>query len=109
MTIALIAAVSCFVLGYLVGRVDLLVSLTRKQESSQPQGFFAINKPKQRDYVDEPESQLCNRIEIDERKVVSQISTDTIQKVTQIELGTKTTVADDVSGAAGRLAQLKGK
>jgi hypothetical protein len=96
-------AQAAFALGYLCGKSGRLTNSVK----DEPKGFFAANKPKQR--VAEPDVAPAQKIEIDDRKIVSQISTDSIQKVTHIELGTKTAVADDINASVNRLSQLKGK
>lgn len=100
-----LVAQAAFALGYICGKLGRLTSSVKEQ----PQGFFAQNpvvKPKR---VQEATQPVGTKIEIDETKVVSQIDTGSIQKVTQIELGTKTAVADDINASVNRLAQLKGK
>jgi hypothetical protein len=96
-------AQAAFALGYLCGKIG---ALTRPVKD-EPKGFFAQNtvKPRKPDASDSPRQ----AVDIDERKIVSQINTDTMQKVTQVELGTKTAVADDINASVNRLAQLKGK
>lgn len=95
---------AAFVLGYLCGRFGRLTNTVKEE----PKGFFAQNTVKTRRA--EPTSDTPRpAVEIDERKIVSQINTDTIQKVTQVEIGTKTAVADDINASVSRLAQLKGK
>lgn len=96
-------AQAAFALGYLCGKISPLTRTIK----DEPKGFFATNKAKTR--TAEPEPVSGNKIEIDERKIVSQINTDAMQKVTQVELGTKTAVADDINASVSRLSQLKGK
>lgn len=98
-------AQTALVLGYICGRLS---HLTRSVKEA-PQGFFAQNpaaKPKLGNDAIRP---VVAQIDIDDRKIVSQINTDTMQKVTQTELGTKTAVADDINVSVNKLAQLKGK
>jgi hypothetical protein len=79
-----------------------------KTVTPAPQGFFAQNPVAKR--AAEPVAAVPRpSVEIDERKIVSQIETDTMQKVTQIELGTKTAVADDINVSVNKLAQLKSR
>lgn len=95
---------TAFALGYICGKLGRLTSTVKEQ----PQGFFAQNTVKSR--RSEPAVETPRHaVEIDERKIVSQINTDTMQKVTQTELGTKTAVADDINVSVNKLAQLKGK
>lgn len=49
------------------------------------------------------------KIEIDTGKYVGAISTDTLQKTQQLELGKTTQTQDDISSSVSKLAQLKGK
>lgn len=95
---------TAFVLGYICGRLSHLTGSVKEA----PQGFFAqhpVSKPRPVQAAQAP----AIKIDIDERKIVSQINTDTMQKVTQTELGTKTAVADDINVSVNKLAQLKGK
>lgn len=93
------------VLGYLLGRLDLLVSAVSKQQSNnEPQGFFSKNNKK-------PPGPGPSNIQIDDRKVVaaSQISTDSLQNISGATLGKSTTKKDDINSSVSKLAQLKGK
>lgn len=96
-------AQAAFVLGYLCGKTGVVT----RNVKEEPAGFFAQNAVKPRSPTVLGNSRQA--VEIDERKIVSQINTDTMQKVTQVELGTKTAVADDINASVNRLAQLKGK
>lgn len=99
-----LVAQAAILLGYICGKLGRLTNSVKEQ----PQGFFAQNTVKSR--RSEPAVETPRHaVAIDERKIVSQINTDTIQKVTQVELGTKTAVADDINASVNRLAQLKGK
>lgn len=96
---------AAFVLGYLCGRVGALTNSVK----ATPTGFFADN-PVSKPRRSEPAPVTpAVKVDIDERKIVSQINTDTMQKVTQIELGTKTAVADDINVSVNKLSQLKGR
>ena len=98
-------AQAALLLGYICGRLSCLTSTVK----AAPQGFFAQNPANKKRRVEDTTTADNVKIDIDERKVVSQINTDTMQKVTQTELGTKTAVADDINASVSRLAQLKGK
>lgn len=95
---------AAFVLGYICGRLSHLTSSVKEA----PQGFFAQHPVAKSRRAADP-APAAVKIDIDERKIVSQINTDTMQKVTQTELGTKTAVADDINVSVNKLAQLKGK
>lgn len=94
--------------GYALGRLDSLLGAVRHRGFAAPDAtpqvssFFA--KKLDNTPVPKPVS-----FSIDETKVVSQVDTDTFQKVTDTPLGNTTVVADDVNSAASRLAHLKGK
>lgn len=95
-------AVAAFVAGYLLGRMETLLAALRGQANNAPQGFFAKTKGPER-------SQFAPDIAIDERKIVAQIKTDTLQNVTQVQLGKQIVAADDIHASVNKLAQLKGK
>lgn len=97
-------AQAALVLGYICGRLSHLTNSVKEA----PQGFFAQNQVTKSRRQAEPAPPAA-QIDIDERKIVSQINTDTMQKVTQVEIGTKTAVADDINVSVNKLAQLKGK
>lgn len=98
-SLALVAA--AFVAGYLLGRMDTLLGVLRGQTNNAPQGFFAKTK--------ESGAPPKSAIEIDSRKIVSQIDTNSLQNVTQIQLGKQVVATDDIGASVNKLAQLKGK
>lgn len=102
--VVVLIAQAALVLGYICGRLSHLTNSVKEA----PQGFFAQNPVAKPRRATEP-APAAAQIDIDERKIVSQINTDTMQKVTQVELGTKTAVADDINVSVNKLAQLKGK
>lgn len=106
MTLSSLAlAVAAFVAGYLTGRLDTLLGVLRGQTNNTPQGFFAKTGSQARGAA----QAAAPDIAIDERKVVSQIKTDTFQKVTDIQLGKQVVATDDIGASVNKLAQLKGK
>lgn len=96
---------AAFALGYICGRLSHLTNSVKEA----PQGFFAQNTVAKPRGTPATTATTAAKIDIDERKIVSQINTDTMQKVTHTELGTKTAVADDINASVNKLAQLKGK
>lgn len=99
----------CFLLGYLLGRVDLLVYLHRREERSAPsQSFFA--KAAQTETKTTP---LANKItavsDIDTRVFVAPLATDSITKSSNVTIGKTNVVDDDINKSVSKLAQLKGK
>lgn len=96
---ALVVGCVCFVLGYLTGRLDVLLGLLRRQQAGAPQGFFAKND------VRNPSAKA--NIEIDERKVVTEIRTDTLHKTQNIQLGKQVVASDDINASVSKLASLK--
>lgn len=82
--------------GYAVGRLDLLV-----RNLSGPQGHNS--------FVDRvvAEQKAKKKIQIDEAKFVTDVSTDDMKSTSDHELGVVSKVNDDISSAASRLAQLK--
>jgi len=94
-----------FALGYICGRLSHVTSSVK----DSPQGFFAQNSVAMPRAASPTTAAPATKIDIDDRKIVSQINTDTLQKVTQTELGTKTAVADDINASVNKLAQLRGR
>lgn len=99
-----------FVVGYIVGRLDFIVG---RLAHANPTAY-AVGTPQwntqlreARRNVSVPETGV--KIDINDTKVVLPVDTSGIKKVSDVELGTTQTVADDVNSAASRLAQLKGK
>ncbi len=82
--------------------MDTLLAALRGQASNAPQGFFAKTKGQER-------AQFASDIEIDSRKIVSQIDTNALKNVTQIQLGKQVVAQDDIHASVNKLAQLKGK
>lgn len=97
-----------FALGYLTGRADSLYRALRDRYAPAPKvGFFAAGpRP-------DPEAppRHAPKISIDERKVVSDISTTGIEKSEQAaqQIGTKTVQSDNIDASVSKLAQLKGR
>lgn len=83
--------------GYLLGRVDNLITALRQPE--RPKDFFR----------QQAETPSRAGVQIDERKVVSKIDTHSLQNVSQAALGKSTVKPDDINSSVSKLAQLKGK
>lgn len=94
---ALVTGIACFVAGYITGRLDSLLGVLRSQPGSAPQGFSVKNN------AAPPRA----AISIDERKVVTDIKTDTLAKTQDIQLGKQVVAADDIHASVNKLAQLK--
>jgi hypothetical protein len=95
----LLFATSClgaFGLGYVLGRLDRVVNLLKKPESNS---FVADVAREQR--------RPAKKIQIDETKFVTDVSTDEMTAVGDQQLGTISRKSDDITSAASRLAQLK--
>lgn len=98
-----------FALGYLTGRADSLYRALRDKYGPVPRaGFFAEEAPARRTQSPGPPA---TKISIDERKVVSEISTAGIAKSAEAasQLGTKTVQSDNIDASVSKLAQLKGR
>lgn len=105
--VCLIAAAS-FVLGYIAGRVDLLVVRGLGQEVGG--GLLMESRAAPANTLRAAmKENPATKIEIDSGKYVGQISTDTLQKTQQLELGKTTHAQDDINSSVSKLAQLKGK
>lgn len=99
----------CFLFGYLLGRVDLIVYLSRREDLSAPaQSFFA--KVAQ---TETKTTSAANKITavsaIDTRVFVAPVATDGITKSAVVTIGKTNVVDDDINKSASKLAQLKGK
>jgi hypothetical protein len=97
---AVLLAAAALVVGYLLGRVDALLATLRGQSYNTPPGFFAKKSAPQL-------NPAASGIKIDERKVVTEIRTDTLAKTQDIQLGTQIVAQDDINAAVNKLAQLK--
>lgn len=100
------------ILGYLLARLDAIYTLLRaKQESGllleqrQPSSFFAKKHDRERAAVQEK----IGGISIDTSTFVTEIKTDTMQKVNDVAMGKTTTQSDTINQSVSKLAQLKGK
>jgi len=99
-----------FVVGYVVGRLDFVVCrLAPANSAAHPVGTPQWNAQLREAKRSVPMPEPGVKIDINDTKVVLPVDTAGIQKVSGVELGKTQTVADDVSAAANRLAQLKGK
>jgi hypothetical protein len=100
-----------YVLGYIVGRLDLIYrtcSIFRKVEYGDVSGF--ANRERPRDFLAKAaEDSAKEKIEIDERKYVSAVKTDDLVRSNDKTLGKITTTDDDIGASVSKLAQLKGK
>jgi hypothetical protein len=91
-SLQIIAYLTALILGYSLGKISRLSS---SNSSIDPKGSFLNQKNRQR-----------KEVIMDERTFVTALSTDTLQKKSG-ELGTSTTVNDDVAASVSKLAQLK--
>ena len=87
---------TAFILGFLVGRSTKNV-VEKSSIDFEPKSLFPKNERDRRKIVS-----------IEEKKFVTSISTDTLQKKGK-ELGTQLVVEDDVGTAVSKLTQLKKK
>lgn len=102
--VALIVAGSV-ALGYAIGRLDWLVA---RVAGVTPTIISPPTTNTLRAAMKES-APGKGKIEIDTGKYVGAISTDTLQKTQQLELGKTTQTQDDISSSVSKLAQLKGK
>lgn len=95
-------------LGYIVGRLDFLVFLTKCSERSVAASqSSAITKP--RSFFDQSEEKAKPALDIDTRKFVNPVKTDDLTKAADTSLGKTTVANDDIQASVSKLAQLKGK
>jgi len=93
LTLNVLLYLTSFILGFVVGRItNPLKSLELNASIDAKRSF--LNQPKKK------------VVSIDDRKFVTDISTDKFEKKGG-ELGKQTTISDDVGSAASRLAMLK--
>ena len=93
----------CFIGGYALGRIDTIVSMLRGNVPSTAQPTAVTS------FLDVVKSSSKQKkpIQIDDRKFVTEVSTDDLSSVGEQNLGTVTTTDDNVANAANKLAQLK--
>jgi len=98
-----------YVVGYIVGRVDLLYR-TVHMFAEQLSGVVA-EKPKDffRKVADEDKPKAANKVEINDSKFVAAVKTDSLTKSNETAIGKTITTDDDIQASVSRLAQLKGK
>jgi hypothetical protein len=101
------AAVGLLV-GYIVGRLDFLVFLTKCSDTAvaTTQTQVAV---KPRSFFDLPEETAKRALDIDTRKFVNPVKTDDLTKAADTSLGKTTVANDDIQASVSKLAQLKGK
>lgn len=104
-------AVTClgaFVLGYIAGRLDRLSRLVSggnaQIHTETPTHSFVSEVVREQKLQQQTR---MRKIQIDDTKFVTDISTDEIQSLSDKPLGTISQTEDDISSAANRLAQLK--
>ena len=95
-----------FALGYVIGRVDLLVYLREKPEQAGPVGFFQNNTPRA---LRENAENSAKVADIDSSKFVAPISTAGMERMDTAALGKMTTTEDDIQASVSKLAQLKSR
>lgn len=107
-TSLLLFAAFGFVLGYIAGRVDLLVARGLGRETGGGLALESRAAPANTLRAAMREAAPA-KIEIDTGKYVGEINTNTLQKTQQLELGKTTQTQDDINSSVSKLAQLKGK
>ncbi|NBP04473.1 MAG: hypothetical protein EBU90_31195 [Proteobacteria bacterium] len=102
--------------GYCCARLDYVYVRLREWHEGVSQlqratGFFSERMERNtRQTATRNQAQVvAEKIDIDERKVVTEINTKDIQKVSEIELGVTTATQDTIGESASKLAQLKGR
>jgi hypothetical protein len=84
---------TAFILGYIVGRITGKPDISDHRIDAKG-SFF------------KPEIRQRKQVEIDEKKFVTSVSTDSLERKGK-DLGTQTTVEDDLTTSASKLAMLK--
>jgi hypothetical protein len=88
----LIVCINCYIIGYLMGR---------RVSPAETYGVFKNNKKFTQS------NQIPSAVSIDETKVVTNISTDSLVKKYD-ELGDKTISNDNISSSVNKLKNMKG-
>lgn len=101
--------------GYLCARLDYIYVRLREwhegvSQLPQATGFFAQRMEKAGRTSGGTQTQaVAEKIDIDTRTVVTEISTAGIQKGSEVELGKTTAQQDNIGASVSKLAQLRGK
>lgn len=109
MIIELTVGFLLFVSGFLLGRIGLIQNSLKKNHSCQKQtsGTGMIAKFDKSTKFDEAEQIVqLPKINIDERKFVTEVTTKSFQKDFE-NLGEKTTQEDDIGSSVSKLGRLK--
>lgn len=107
-SVAYLCVAGAFALGYIVGRVNLVVALLAEKQTQAPVGFFQKHKPQ----GPRENAESANRaagVAIDSSKFVAPISTAGMERKDTAALGKTTTTEDDIQASVSKLAQLKGR
>lgn len=102
------AGAICFVLGYVAGRVDLILLTLREQHTHQPVQSFFSKKAKADDRKDNKPAPVAVD-DIDTRVYVAPIATDNLTKTNESQLGKTSVTADNINQSVSKLSQLKGR
>lgn len=94
--------------GYIVGRLDFLVFLTKCSDSAAAV-IPAQSAAKPRSFFDQSEAKPKAALDIDTRKFVNPVKTDDLTKAADTSLGKTTVAHDDIQASVSKLAQLKGR
>lgn len=86
-----------FVLGYSINKIELY--FTKKGPDNSGSSLKSA--------AQELRQQALKKVEIDDTKFVTNVSTDSLKSVGTVELGVVTRTNDNVSAAAAKLAYLK--
>ena len=99
-------AASCFVVGYMIGRLDRVVMLLKnsgaKHEVQESSSHATTSSHESRE-----KKTLKRNVTIDESTYVTDLSTEGIIPLGGSTLGTVTQTDDNIMAAANKLAQLK--
>lgn len=95
--------------GYMLGRLDLLARLLQSSAAGPETYLMASRTLPQRERAQQEAKARVHDITINETKFVAPISTAGMARNEKIELGKTTEIADDINSSVSKLAQLKGK
>jgi hypothetical protein len=107
--VCLFAGLVGVVLGYFLARLDSIYTRLMKEDGTGPVDFFRKENCKWPRPDPQQLKEKITAVEIDDRKFVTDIKTDNISKVNELELGKTTTQQDTINQSVSKLAQLKGR
>jgi hypothetical protein len=107
--VCLFALIIGVVLGYFLARLDGIYARLMQEDRTGPVDFFRKENCKWPRPDPQQLKEKITAVSIDDSKFVTDIKTDNISKVNELELGKTTTQQDTINQSVSKLAQLKGR